>query len=198
LQRLDELDARLRKLAENRDRAAVALDATPAPRRRLIGRAADPNYLDRHRLHSTILSADDQLARLTTERATLTRELGDPEQIRSELDALNRTIKPLTQQHRTILHELAEQELANPAPWVTHTFGERPTGWLAEHWDRAVLRAGEYRFDHDITDPDTPLGPPPAGGRELRHWEQAQQTIEHGQHTLGRDHDRALDIEIGH
>jgi hypothetical protein len=132
------------------------------------------------------------------ERATLARELGELEQIRSELDALDRTIAPVGEQHRSVRHELAQGELANPAPWVRRTFGERPTGTPAETWDHAVLRAAEYRLDHDVTDPNTPLGRPPTGSRELHQWEQARQTIVDDQHHLDHGHDHTLDIEIGH
>jgi hypothetical protein len=160
--------------------------------------AANATYLvDRTRLTSALTGAHTQLEQALAERATLAHELGNPEQVRSELDALNRTIAPVREQDRSLRDELAQRELANPARWVTRTFGERPTGWLAEAWDRSVLRVAEYRLDHDITDPNTPLGPQPAGNRELQQWEQAQRTIEHDQHTLGMHHDRALDIEIG-
>jgi hypothetical protein len=197
LQRLDELDARLLQLAENRERVAAALDAIPPPRRRLISRAADPHLVDRTRLTSALTGTHAQLEATLAERATLTRELGDPEQIRSELDALDRTIKPLTEQHRTLRRELAERELANPAPWVSRTFGERPTGWLAEEWYRSVLRAAGYRLNHNITDPNNPLGRQPASSHELQQREQAQQTIEHDQRTLGLGHEHDIGLDIG-
>jgi hypothetical protein len=200
LQRLDDADARVLELTARRDELGAELERLPEPRRSLFGRTRDPHLVDRTRLTSALTGTHAQLEQALAERATLTRELGDPEQIRSELDALNRTIAPVREQHRTMRHELAQRELANPAPWVTRTFGERSTGWLAEEWDRSVLRAAEYRLDHEITDPNTPLGPQPAGNRELQRWEQAQQTIEHDQHNLGvhqaLERDRGVEIDL--
>jgi conjugative relaxase-like TrwC/TraI family protein len=197
LQRLDDADARVIELTARRDELRDELQRLQEPRRSLLGRKRDPHLVDRTRLTAALTGTHVQLEATLAERAALARELGDPEQVRSELDALNRTITPVREQHRTIRHELAERELANPAPWVSRTFGERATGWLGEEWDRAVLRAANYRLDHDITDPNTPLGAQPAGDRELQPWEHAQHTIEHDQHNLGLADDRELDIEIG-
>jgi conjugative relaxase-like TrwC/TraI family protein len=198
LQRLDDAHARAIELTTRREELHVELERLPEPKRSLFGRTRDPHLVDRTRLTSALTATHIQLEQALAERASLTRELGDPEQIRAELDALNRTIEPVTHQHRSLRRELAERELGNPAPWVTRTFGKRPTaGWLAEEWDRAVLRAADYRLDHDITDPNTPLGPQPAGNHELQQWEQAQHTIEHDQHNLGLGHDHELDIGIG-
>jgi hypothetical protein len=163
----------------------------------LLGRATDPHLIDRTRLNSALTGTHTQLERALAERATLARELGDPEQVRSELDALDRTAAPAREQHRSLRHQLAERELTNPAPWVSRTFGERLTGWLAEEWDRAVLRAAEYRLDHDVTDRNTPLGTQPASSRELQQWEQAQHTIEHDQQLLGHGHEHDIGIDVG-
>jgi conjugative relaxase-like TrwC/TraI family protein len=197
LQRLDDAEARVLKLTARREELRVQLERLPEPRRSLLGRTRDPDLVDRTRLTSALTGTRAQLEATLAERATLTRELGDPEQIRSELDALNRTITPIREQHRSLRYELAQRELANPAPWVARTFGERPARSQGNDWDNAVLRTAEYRLDHNITDPDTPLGPQPAGNHEPHHREQAQQTIEHYQHLLGHDHEHNIGIDIG-
>ncbi|HEX4035160.1 MAG TPA: relaxase domain-containing protein [Solirubrobacteraceae bacterium] len=159
--------------------------------------AADPHFLDRHRVTSQTESAGNQLARLTHERATLARELGDTEQVRSDLDGLDRAIASLAEEHRSMRGKLVERDLANPARWVSRTFGERPTNALGERWDRAVTRAVAHRLDHNITDHDTPLGPQHAANCELREWEQAQQMPEHDQLDVGRGHDHTVELENG-
>jgi hypothetical protein len=195
LQRLDDLDARLLKLAETRDCAAAALDAIPPPRRRLIGRPADPHLVDRTRLTSALTGTNAQLEQALAERATLTRGLGDPEQIRSELDALDRTIKPLTEQHRSLGHELAERELATNPAWARETLGERPQpGWERDRWDHAARAIARYRIEQNITDAHEALGPRPADPAGRADYERAQQAREQLAHELGYD---APSLELG-
>jgi conjugative relaxase-like TrwC/TraI family protein len=197
LQRLDDAEARVIELTTRREELRFQLERLPEPRRSLLGRTRDPDLVDRTRLTSALTGIRAQLEQALAEDATLTRELGDPEQIRSELDALNRTITPIREQHRSLRHELAQGELANPAPWVARIFGERPARSQGNDWDNAVLGTAEYRLDNNITDPDTPLGPQPPGNHEPHHREQAQQTIEHYQHLLGHDRDHDIGIDIG-
>jgi hypothetical protein len=197
LHRLDELDTQLIGVATARARCEEALEKIPPPPRRLLGRAPDPHFVDRHRLQSQITAAEDQLNRLTQQRATLARELGDPQQARSELDGFDDAIAALTEQHRSLRHQLGEQELAKPAPWATRTLGERPANHRAQDWDHAVLRIADYRLDHAVSDPQLPLGPRPAGERERREWQRAQQAIEHARQLLGRERDHTPELEIG-
>jgi hypothetical protein len=197
LQRLDDAHARVIELTARREELRVRLEQLPEPRRSLLGRKRDPDLVDRTRLAAALTGTHAQLEATRAERATLTRELGDPEQVRSELDALNRTITPLTEQHQSVRRELAGREVTNPAPWVNRTFGERPARSAGQDWDHAVLRTAEYRLDHNVTDPNSPLGPQPSGKHEPQQREQAQQTIEHYQQLLGHDHEHALDIDIG-
>ena len=138
---------------------------------------------------------DGQRERLSTERVQLVRELGDPEQVRSELAGLDRALAPLEAEYRALRDELAAQELANPAPWVGRTFGARPDSWRGETWDRAVRDLAAYRLDHDIADPDSALGPEPADPERRRAWEREHRSIERNVERLDRG--RGVELDMG-
>jgi hypothetical protein len=195
--RLDELDGRLLELAERRAGCVEQLADLAEPKRSWLGRRRDSDVRDRVRLAAILDAVDEQRERVTAERAQLIRQLGDPGQIRSELAALERAITPLRQEHRSLRGELAERELASPSPWVRRTFGERPDGWRGESWDRAVREIAAHRLDHDITDPDRPLGPEPTDPAQHRAWEHGQRSIEHQLERLDRHRDRGLEIDMG-
>jgi hypothetical protein len=195
--RLDEVDGRLLELAERRAGCVEQLADLAEPKRSWLGRPRDPDVRDRVRLAAILDAVDEHSERLTAERAGLVRELGDPEQIRSELAGLDRAITPLREQHRSLREELAQRELANPSRWVQRTFGERPDGWRGEGWDRAVREIAAHRLDHHITDPDRPLGPEPADPAQHRAWEHGQRSIEHQLERVGRHCDRGVEIDMG-
>ncbi|MGI8803498.1 MAG: MobF family relaxase [Solirubrobacteraceae bacterium] len=109
LRRLDEIDGQLARAAGVQAGCAEALAGLPEPRRR-FGRTSDPHIVDRVRLTSALNAWEQPIGRLTTERRKLARKLGDPEQIRSELDGLDRAITPLGEKHRALSKALAERE----------------------------------------------------------------------------------------
>ena len=195
-QRLEEIDARILHTTATRDDSVAALESIPPPSRRVIGPTRDPHLVDRHRLRSQIDAADKQLTGLHAERSRTVAELGQPEQIRSELDGLTRAITPLTDQYRSMRDQLTEQALASPPSLATRTLGDRPTGSRASEWDRAVRMIVRYRLDHDITDPDRPLGPRPPSVTEREEWQRAGATIDSYQIRLGRDRDAGLEVDI--
>ena len=193
LGRIDEIDAALLDLAERHrscrraarwPAGAVTIVARPSEGSR-PGRSRSPALDSRRRRHAT--RAPQHGARASA------RELGDPEQVRSELAGLNRALAPLKAEYRSLRDELATLELANPAPWVARTFGERPDSWRGETWDRAVRDVVAYRLDHDITDADSALGPEPADPERRRAWERERGSIDRGVERL----DRGRGVELG-
>ena len=117
----------------------------------------------------------------------------------SERDSLDRAITPLTKQYRELRDQLADHELAEHPPWLQQTLGERPANWQTPAWDQAARSLARYRLDHDITDPNTALGPQPERGPERTQWEQARGTLEQDQRQLGYqlEHDIGIDIDLG-
>ena len=84
--------------------------------------------------------------------ARLREQLGNPEQIRSELDGLDREIRQLAKDRDRLLNELTDREAQAPGEWAKTLLGERPTGSRAEDWDTAVRRVARYRVQYGITD----------------------------------------------
>ena len=184
--RVDEIDARLLELAERLRSCAEQLAVLAQPSRSWRGRVKDLDLADRVRLRSIRGGVDEQRERLSAERARLMRELGDPEQVRSELAGLDRALAPLEAEYRSLRDELAAEELASPAPWVERTFGERPDSWRGETWDRAVRDLAAYRLDHGIADLDSALGPEPADPERRRAWEREHRSVERNIERLDR------------
>jgi chromosome segregation ATPase len=183
LTRLDELETRALALTEQRDQLRQELDQLPAPRR-----WRDRHVIDRTRLTSALSGAETQLEHTLSERARLARQIGDPEMIREEHDGLLNATQALRQ---TLNHERdrrAERELAANPAWAREALGERPEhGWARERWDHAAQTITRYRIEHDITDPQDTLGPPPSDPTQHADYEQAQQACEQLAHELGRN-----------
>ena len=75
----------------------------PAPKRSLLGRERDEHIIDRTRLSSALNATDDAIVRAREAETRLREQLGDPEQIRSELDGLDREIRQLTKERDGLL-----------------------------------------------------------------------------------------------
>ncbi len=193
--RVDEIDAGLLDLAERHRSCAEQLAGLAQPSRSWRGHLKDPGLADRVRMRSMLGGIDEQRERLSTERVQLVRELGDPEQVRSELAGLDRALAPLNAEFRALRDELAAREVANPSSWIGRTFGARPDGWRGETWDRAVRDVAAYRLDHGIADPDSALGPEPADPERRRAWEGEQRSIERNIERVDRG--RGVELDMG-
>jgi hypothetical protein len=172
------------------------LERLAAPSRSLLGRARNPDIVERVRITSALGGIDQAIDHARLEETALRARLGDPEQIRSELDGVDRAISQLEQQRNGILDELTDHELHTPCAWARELLGERPAGWRGDAWDDALRRVARYRLDHAITDTAHPLGPRPADERDARQWQRAREAVERG---LGREHthDHGLGIDLG-
>jgi hypothetical protein len=111
LTQLEDAHACLIELQRGRDRAAAALDDLPPPRPRRLGRSHDPSEAQRTHLTATLATYERELEAARARCATLERQLGDPEQIRSERDGLDRAIGRLGAEIRELSGRLVEQEL---------------------------------------------------------------------------------------
>jgi hypothetical protein len=111
----DDAEARLGKLTSERDHLLKTLRALPEPEpRRFLGNRRDPGKSERTRLVAAVGAHDDELERAGAHRARLERELGDPEQLRSERAGLDRAIDQITDQSTELRQRLAERELEGP------------------------------------------------------------------------------------
>jgi hypothetical protein len=199
LRNLEHLDTQARETSALRDELTRELAALPEPTRRL-GCTRDEHAAQRASLSAAIDGHDRQHDELLNRRTRLGRELGDPEQIRSERDGLDRAISNTEREQTQLRAELAERELHAPSEWVQRTLGERPADpHQRSAWDDGARTPARYRLDHQITDPASPLGPEPErGGQDQRDWQRADDAIARTARQLGRDHhvnrDRGLDL----
>ena len=194
---LDTAHARVLELTERRSGLAASLERLPGPKRNVVGRERDEHIIDRTRLSSAMDGIDDSLARARETEARLREQLGNPEQIRNELDGLDREIRHLSKQRDGLLNDLADCELQPPAEWAKALLGERPASSPAEDWDRAVRRVARYRIEHQITDSADALGPRPRDRHQAGEWDRAQETVQRAGRRLGRERTDDHDHEIG-
>jgi len=199
LSRLDTADARVLELTERRDELSASLERLPAPKRSRLGRERDEHIIDRTRLSTALNGTHDAIARALETEARLREQLGNPEQIRSELDGLDREIRELSNERDGLLNELTDRELQAPGEWGKTLLGERPVGSRGADWDTAVRRVARYRVEHQITGQADPLGPEPREPHQAREWQRAYETVERAERRLGRGHtrDHRYDLDIG-
>lgn len=137
---------------------------------------------------------------MLTQRARLAQELGDPSEVRSERDGLQRALTQLIREHTEVRDQLAEREVHTPRPWAQRTFGERPTDpQLRKEWEQGIRQAARYRIQYDVTDSDDPLGAEPRQREQQRDWQRAREALDRGARRLGCDMDteHELSIDIG-
>jgi hypothetical protein len=115
LAQLEDAQARLIELRQGRDRAAEALRDRPSPQRRRLGRSPDRSPVQHAHLTLTVATYERALETERRRCTELERELGDPQQIRSERDGLDRAIEQLGAEIRELAGRLAEHELAGHA-----------------------------------------------------------------------------------
>jgi conjugative relaxase-like TrwC/TraI family protein len=197
LSQLDTAHARTLELSQNRGELAASLEGLPAPKRGLLGRDRDEHIIDRTRLASALNATDDAIARARKAETRLREQLGDPEQIRSELDGLDQEIRQLTIERGALLKELTERELQAPGEWARTLLGERPGGSRGEEWDTAVRRVARYRIEQQITDQADALGPEPREPDQAREWQRAHESLERAERRLGREHTHDHELDIG-
>jgi hypothetical protein len=189
LVKVEELDARAIELTERRDTVRAALDRLPPPRPRRLGRGGDPRLIERTELASTLGGLEVQLERTLTDRAALTRQLGDVEAIKDERDGFARAIATARRDHGRLLDDLVDRETGARPQWLRDMLGERPERPSdSRRWDRAARVLARYRIEHEIRDGDGgPLGPEPADGERRRDYERAQRAREELVCDLGRE-----------
>jgi hypothetical protein len=195
------LDAKEREVAHQRAEREDKLAALEPPARRM-GRVRDPRAEERAFLRTAIEMDDQAIGDLRADRARLLRELGDPDQVRSERDGIESAITELTCDHDRVRDVLADQTIGRRPDWLIRALGERPEGSRErETWDQAARAVAGFRLDHDVIDHDGPLGPEPSGGGyEGREWAQANAALEQAQRLLGREpaeRGRGVDLGIG-
>ena len=201
LQRFDELDARARDLAARRSDHQEQLARLEPPARR-FGRVRDPDAEARQFLRNAIEMDDRALADVAADRARLQRELGDPDQVRSERDGIENAIQQLRRDHDRLRDVLAKEMIDRQPGWLIDALAQRPDSARGtETWDRAARVIARFRLDHDVAGADPPLGAqPPDTGEHRREWDQATAALERARRRLGLEQtprDRGIDHGIG-
>jgi hypothetical protein len=187
LARFDLLDVSEREVIAQRDEHMERL-ATLEPSTHRLGRVHAPDAAERSFLVTALEMDERALSEVRAERTRLQRELGNPDQIRSEREAIETAIEQLQQEYSRVRDALADRLLEARPPWLTEALGDRP-----EHdrqsatWDRAARSVATYRLDHDISDPGRALGPVPSrGDAGRREWDQANAQLVCAQRQLGQ------------
>ena len=79
---------------------------------------------------------------------------------------------------RLNLDRSAARNTADQPDWLTHTLGPRPTAPAAgQVWADAVRHVAGFRSRHQVTDPSTPFGPPPAAVGATGDWDMAATSL---------------------
>ncbi|MGO9972695.1 MAG: MobF family relaxase [Solirubrobacteraceae bacterium] len=200
LARFDELDVKERDLTAQRAEHVKQLAEFEPPARRL-GRIRDPHAEERAFLQAAIEQDDRALSDLRADRARLQRELGDPDQVRSERDGIENAIADLQRDHDQLRNALADRMTEQRPQWLIEALGEPPEAARArETWNQTARTIIGFRLDNDIIDPDTALGPePPSDGGRRREFHQAN-ALERAQRQFGREsigRDQEVDVGLG-
>jgi conjugative relaxase-like TrwC/TraI family protein len=200
LERFEELDVKERDLAGQRAEREDRLVAfEPKPRR--LGRGRDPHAEERAFLTTAIGMDDQALSDLRADRVRLQRELGDPDQVRSERGGIENAITELQSDYDRVRAVLVDRTIDHRPAWLIRPLGERPEdSRQRETWDQAARAVAGFRLDHDVVDHDAPLGREPASGDYHREWDRATAALERAQRQLGREattRDRGVDLGIG-
>jgi conjugative relaxase-like TrwC/TraI family protein len=139
LRQLEDAQARLIELQQGRDRAAEAMRDRPSPQRRRLGRPPDPGQVQLAHLTVTVATYERALETERRRCTELVHQLGDPQQIRSERDGLDRAIEQLGAEIRELTGRVSERELE----------GRHPIGGLRGASERALHHAGEHDLGLD-------------------------------------------------
>jgi conjugative relaxase-like TrwC/TraI family protein len=202
LARFDELDAEMRSIADQRAEHAEQLASLGEPGRRL-GRFHDPHAEERAFLESALELDDRRLGELRRARDRLQRELGTPDQVRSERDGIERVLVDVRGDYERTLDVLVQREIDRQPEWLTDALGSRPSGNGRDRdvWQRAGEELARYRLGHDVFDDQHPLGAEPPIDHELhRAWSAARAALERSQRQLGIEidaRDQRLDLGLG-
>jgi conjugative relaxase-like TrwC/TraI family protein len=198
LARFDELDAKVRDLSAKRSEHEDRLAALGQPAAR-FGRVRDLHAEERAFLQTAIKMHTGALAELAAERGRLQRELGDPDQVRSERDGIENALSDLRRDHDRVRDVLVQRDVEREPSWLTSAVGERPAGPRDhETWEQAARAVVGFRLDHDVIDDNTPLGPEPSGGDGRRDWAEANATLGRAQRQLGLDPaERGRGVDLG-
>jgi len=201
LARFDALDTKERELAIAHEQHAERLAGLDPPTRRR-GRVHDAHSDERSFLVTALELDECELSEVRAERTRLRRELGDPDQVRSEREGIETAIDQLQHDYDQVRKVLADRMLERRPRWLTEALGDRPEpDRESETWDRAARAIAAFRLDHDINDSRTALAPEPSLDDAHRHeWDQANALIERTQRQLGHQppaREHGLDLGIG-
>jgi conjugative relaxase-like TrwC/TraI family protein len=124
LQRIEDLDARVLTLSDQRAQLAERLAYLPEPRRHR-GREQDPNAVERAFLKGAVQANERERDAVLEQRNRLERELGDPAEARVERDGIEHAISQATREHKALSKELAELEPHTPGERARANFKDR-------------------------------------------------------------------------
>ncbi len=195
LNRFDQLDTHLTELVARREARAEELGSLRTSRGLRPARGSDNDRAVF--LRAAVASDHRTIAEFLAARQQLTRELGDPDQVRSERAATGVELDRCRSEINDLLDNLAAGEVVAEPEWATNSLGHRPPpGRNRETWDGSVHQIARYRLKHDVDAPDAALGPEPSDQAHRREWATARQALQRAQRSLGiRLPDRGLDTD---
>ena len=113
LQRIEDLDARILTLSNQRAQLAERLADLPEPQRHR-GREQDPNAVERAFLEGAVQANEREDDAVLEQRTRLEREIGDPAEARAERDSIRLALNRDVREHKALSKELAEHERNTP------------------------------------------------------------------------------------
>ncbi|MGA2926151.1 MAG: AAA family ATPase [Solirubrobacteraceae bacterium] len=154
-------------------------------------------WRDRSGHQTRVRQREQQLAELRAHQDELLDRTPDPPSVLARAETLRDQQKALMDQSHQVRTRAIEEELAARPPWLARTLGPEPTdAQLRSRWHKAARETAGYRINHQITDPQTGLGPDPGADNSYRV---ARRTIIDTRRALGLDHDRdrGVDLDAG-
>jgi conjugative relaxase-like TrwC/TraI family protein len=182
--RLAAAERREEELTDHRAELLERLRKVPAGPK--FSFARDGHADERQNLERAVDAVNVELAGVGTLRNRLAQEVGDPDQIRLERDAIESELATALSERDRLRDAILVQELSWQPRWSTVAIGEPPD---AAHdralWDRAARGLARYRLEHNVTDENLALGERPVDAAHIERYERARAQLERVRHELG-------------
>ena len=198
LHEFDSVHARAIALTQQRAELTAALKRLSSPTRSLLGRVRDPDLVERVRLTSALGGIDQAIDRTREAETALRERLGDPEQIRAELDGLDRAITQLEHERNGILDRAHRPRTPSPGRMGARAARRPARRFARPRLGRRAARASRATASTTPSPtPTEPLGPQPVGRAPRPASGSARRgAVERVERGLDREHTH--DHDLGH
>jgi hypothetical protein len=182
--RLEATERRERELIAHQDELVERADRIPRPSR--LSLARDRHMAEREHLDRAIDGVQAELAGLRRLRDRLVREIGQPDEIRSERASLESAVARARTERDRLLQHLIARELEGDRQWLLGALGPRPDRRHERNlWDCAARGLARYRLEQGVEHQRHALGEQPRERGAAERYEQARATLEKVQRDLG-------------